>query len=128
MQLAIIGSRTFNDYANAKQWIDRILSEHNLPVPTQIVSGGAKGADAIAERYAHEHGIELQVFKADWTKYGRGAGPVRNREIIRHARHFLALWDMQSKGTRHSIETALGQGKPVYIVNIADGSCTVRLP
>lgn len=74
MQLAIIGSRTFNDYVNAKQWIDRILSEYNLPAPTQIVSDCAKGSDAIAERYAHEYDIELRVFKADWTKYGRGAG------------------------------------------------------
>ena len=64
MQLAIIGSRTFNDYANAKQWIDRILSEHNLPVPTQIVSGGAKGADAIAW-------IDKQE-RADWIAFRHG--------------------------------------------------------
>ena len=74
----IVGSRGYTDYASFKAKCDALLAEKT---DIEIVSGGASGTDARAERYAHEHGYSLQVFPADWSRYGNRAGYVRNREM-----------------------------------------------
>ena len=103
--LAIVGSRRFNDETvflrTLRVWID-LFGE-----PAMIVSGGAKGADALAEAYAlkNDH-IELRVFAAEWNKYGKRAGPIRNAAIVDAATHVLAFPDDRSKGTLDTIERA----------------------
>lgn len=84
-------------------------------VISEIVSGGARGADSLAERYAQENDIQLTVFPAEWDKYGKSAGYRRNHQIIDYADVVLAFWDGQSKGTKHAIELAEKQNKPVFI-------------
>jgi hypothetical protein len=81
-----------------------------LPEITKIVSGGAKGADSLAEIYAEKYQLPLIVFKPDWQKYGRGAGIVRNREIIEAADMVVAFWDGSSKGTASSLKFAKSKG------------------
>lgn len=104
MNVAIIGSRDFNNYELVVEYMQQLN-------PTTIVSGGARGADALGKRYALEHAINYVEFKADWKQYGRGAGMVRNKEIIAHADYVLAFWDGESKGTKHSISLAEKLGK-----------------
>ena len=113
MNVAIIGSRSFTDYERAEEF----LSVLDLDI-TRIISGGAKGADAIAERYASEHGIPITVYPADWKRYGRGAGMIRNKLIIADADVVIAFWDGASKGTKNSIELAHKAGKQVAICYI----------
>jgi hypothetical protein len=98
MKVAVIGSRTFNDYTLLKKTLD------DIPGLSVIISGGAKGADSLAEQWAQEKGIETMVFKPDWAKYGRGAGVVRNRLIIEDCDCCIAFWDGVSKGTKSSID------------------------
>lgn len=74
----IVGSRGYTDYAAFKAKCDALLAGKT---DIEIVSGGASGTDALAERYAHEHGYSLQIFPADWSRYGKRAGYVRNREM-----------------------------------------------
>ena len=109
-KIAIIGSRDFENYALLKTTLESFS-------PTQIISGGAKGADALAERYAAEHDIELIVYKADWKQFGRGAGVIRNRQIVDHCDQVIAFWDGKSRGTKSSIDYAKKLGKPVLIVS-----------
>lgn len=97
MKLAVIGSRGFNDY----ELVKRSLNNINI---TLIISGGAKGADSLAERYASEFSIPTVIYKADWALYGRGAGVIRNTEIIQNAEVVIAFWDGVSKGTLDSIK------------------------
>ena len=85
---------------------------------TEVISGGAKGADQLAERYAKENGIKLTVIKADWTK-GKEAGPLRNQQIIEAAEQVLALWDGQSKGTADTIRRAKKLQKPLRVVRVS---------
>lgn len=106
MIIAVIGSRHFSDY----KLLESTLG--SLPEITRIVSGGAKGADSLAERYARQHRIPLVVFSADWKKYGRSAGIARNREIIGAAEMVVAFWDGKSKGTASSLEFARAKGIP----------------
>lgn len=100
----VAGSRTFNDYDRFKSVMDEKLpaKEH-----ITIVSGGAKGADALAERYAKEKGYQLVVIKADWDTYGKRAGYLRNEEMHKYIsahenRMCICFWDGSSKGTQHN--------------------------
>jgi hypothetical protein len=84
-----------------------------------IISGGAKGADSLAARYAKAHGIPLQEYRPDWKRYGRCAWPFRNTTIIVNSDVVVAFWDYQSSGTRDSIEKAKALDKKLYIIAIS---------
>lgn len=110
MKLAVIGSR---DWTNYKMMLEKI----EFISPTEIVSGGARGADKLAERAGTELGIPVKVFPADWEKHGKSAGYIRNHEIVDYADEGIAFWDGKSKGTAHAIEQFKKQGKRIVIVS-----------
>lgn len=64
MKVAIIGSRGFNDFL----YFEIAMKNHTI---TEIVSGGAIGADTLAEQYAQQHNIPVKIFYPDWKKYGK---------------------------------------------------------
>lgn len=114
VSLAIVGGRNYDDYDQLNSEINAFVSlGHNV---VEIVSGGAVGADQLAERYAREHGINLQVYKPDWKTHGRAAGIIRNGDIIGRSTHVIAFWDGSSKGTKDSIARATRSGKPCKVV------------
>ena len=80
-----------------------------------IISGGARGADALGERFAKEHDIECVVYRADWNKYGKRAGFIRNHDIINACTHCVAFWDGESRGTKHDIDLCREQGKECIV-------------
>lgn len=104
MKYAVIGSRSFNNYEQLKI----VLSEYQDI--TEIISGGAKGADSLGALYASENNIVLTVFKPDWS-IGKHAGVLRNTRIIEAADIVVAFWDGSSKGTLDSIKKAEKIGK-----------------
>jgi len=106
MKLAIIGSRDFNDY----ELLSATLDNYSIDL---IVSGGANGADTLAERYASLHQIETLIFKPDYKLYHHGAPLKRNLEIVDASDIVIALWDGESRGTKHAIDYALSQNKHV---------------
>lgn len=111
MKLAIVGSRKFTNY----ELLDETLSTLEEPI-TEIISGGASGADALAEQWAKEKDIPITVHKAEWAKYGRAAGPKRNKKIIEACDVCVAFWDGQSKGTKDSITLSKKAGKKTKII------------
>ena len=113
MKLAVVGSRTFNDYDLLKSKLDEI---HKRKPITVIVSGGAKGADSLAERWARENRIELLIFLPDWDKYGKKAGYLRNEDIVKNSDAVVAAWNGESKGTEHSINLAKEYNKSCLII------------
>lgn len=98
MKLAIIGSRDFNDYTLLCNTLAPI--QHQV---THVISGGAKGADTLAEVWASEFDKELVVYLADWKKYDKAAGMIRNKDIVSSADFVYAFWDGKSPGTKNSI-------------------------
>ena len=82
---------------------------------TAVVSGCARGADALGERFAAETGLDLIKFPADWNKHGRAAGPIRNAQMGDFADALIALWDGQSRGTKHMIDYATKKGLKVHV-------------
>jgi hypothetical protein len=115
--MVVCGSRTFSDYALLDASLDRLLAGRIPDVV--ILSGGARGADRLVERYGRDHSLGVERFPADWARYGRAAGPRRNEEMIATADALVAFWDGTSPGTRHAIKTARRRGIPVRVVRFA---------
>lgn len=107
--LAVVGSRGFTDYDLLKSTLDK-FDIH------MIVSGGARGADKLAERYACERNKPLLVIHPEWKRFGRRAGFIRNEAIILRSTHVIAFWDGKSRGTEHSIHLANEYGKPLKVI------------
>lgn len=107
MKLAIIGSRDISDYP-----LERVIPTET----TEIITGGARGADTLARQYALSHGIPLVEFLPDYGRFGRAAPIRRNDLIIARADVVLALWDGRSPGTRYVIDTCRRLGKPVIVL------------
>jgi len=118
MKVAVIGSRTFNDQALLYSALEKIDS------PELIVSGGAKGADQLAEQYAREKNIPIKVFLPDYAKYGRAAPIIRNKSIVQEADIVIAFWDGHSRGTQHSLKIAKEQNKEIRIVKFEEQKIT----
>ena len=112
----IAGSRGFNNYGLLCEKCDKFFARKT---PTMILCGEARGADTLGRRYAEEHGIAVGSFPAEWGKYGRAAGILRNQEMLKHADALVAFWDERSSGTRNMIDIACEKGIPVRIVRYA---------
>lgn len=110
MRLAVVGSRSFSDYDRLCQGISNL----NIPIEC-IVSGGAKGVDSLAARYVKENDLPLVEYLPEYSKYGRSAPILRNRQIVDNADCIIAFWDGASRGTKDSIDYARRQGKKVVI-------------
>jgi hypothetical protein len=114
MKLAIVGSRTFTEY---EAMVARVHQYRALWPDLTIVSGGAKGADAMGEHLAKQWNLPIIIHRPEWDKYGRSAGYRRNESIINDSDIVLAFFapGPRSKGTQHSVDIALKQQKRVHI-------------
>lgn len=110
MNVAIVGGRDFDDYEQFKSSINGEKIKFK-----SIISGGAKGVDTMAERFAKEIGVPVKIYLPDWKKYETAAGPIRNRQIIGSSDAVIAFWDEKSSGTRSSIKIAEELKKPTTI-------------
>lgn len=120
MKVIIAGLRGFNDYDLFKSELEKIIHNNAIEI-SEIVSGGASGVDIMAEKYANEKGIVLKVFNANWKKYGRSVGPVRNKEMAEYVGEngaLIAFWDYKSKGTGSMIKLAEKNNVKTYICDI----------
>ena len=113
MKLIVSGSRTFWDYPR----VCEVLNEHRRQI-TEVLTGGARGADRLGYRWAVAHGFgkKHRLFKADWDQYGKSAGYRRNYVMARAGDVLVAFWDGQSPGTKHMIQCMEELGKPVVVI------------
>lgn len=106
-KIIIAGSRDFTDYEKLCKFCDtytqKILEEG---FQIEIVSGRARGADFLGEKYATERNFHLKIFPANWDKFGTRAGYIRNKEMATYANALIAFWDGNSRGTGHMIDLA----------------------
>lgn len=113
MKLIIAGSRDFQDYEFLKHSLAFFLDITEVdPKDLTIVSGGARGADALGERFAKEFNIPVEVFPANWNLHGKAAGMIRNRQMAEYADHLIAFRKNESKGTTHMINCIKKLNKP----------------
>lgn len=112
MTFAIVGSREFPDRELVESITQQLIVDYKNII---LVSGGAKGVDSWAEEIFHRYGKIVKVHYPDWDKHGKSAGFLRNKKIINDADMVLAFWDGKSKGTKHSIDLAIDNHKPLNV-------------
>lgn len=133
--LLVVGSRSITDYELVSQTLDYILGDIPTHCHVQIVSGGAKGVDELAERYAKECGFDTKIFaltKDDWyvvdsatgkKTYNKSAGYERNKKMHEYIAQFpyrgvVAFHDGKSKGTLHSVSLARQYNNPIRFIDV----------
>ena len=117
-RIIIAGSRKFNNYEKLKNCVDKICA--SITDEIEIVSGCCAGADLLGETYGVNHGYKCKLFPAEWSTYGKAAGPIRNRQMAEYAakadRGILIAFPIgESRGTRNMISVAKEYGLEVYI-------------
>lgn len=114
MKVLVCGSRHFNRYPD----VERVLSGYEI---SEVISGNARGADRLGERYALERGIPCRTFPADWDTFGKAAGPIRNAQMLREGKPDLvvAFLAPDSRGTANMIARAKRAGVNTLVVDIA---------
>jgi len=109
-KIAITGSR------NIKK-SQKLLDLLNDLQPDEIISGGAIGADKIAEDWAKMNGKKITIIRPDYEKYESKIAPIiRNKEIVEKADHVIAIWDGKSKGTAATIKMAKNASKLLKVI------------
>ncbi len=118
--LGVVGSRSFHDYKTLEYEINKIFKAKKRAKPGRnmcIVSGGARGADRLAKRYADEHpDVHYVEHKPDWEKHGKKAGFMRNVDIVKDSNMVVAFWNGKSKGTKHTMGMAQSLNKSLKVV------------
>lgn len=109
MRIAVVGSRDYKDLEAVRQFV--FEQERD----TVIVSGGAFGVDLAAVESARRLHMPYEVYLADWSRHGRKAGAIRNREMVDRADEIVAFWDGKSRGTKITIDMAKASGKPLRV-------------
>lgn len=120
--VVIAGCRDFDDADFVRAKLDHLLQNKEW---IEVLHGGCKGVDRIAEAWAQEKGHWVREFSAKWDEYGNSAGPIRNREMAELADACIAFWDNKSRGTKNMIDEANKAGIPVKVVPI---TITPKLP
>lgn len=107
MKLLVCGGRDFDDFESLSEELLWLQDEHSIDV---IIHGGARGADALAGEFAKLSRIPVEVYRADWTKHGKAAGPIRNRQMLTEGKPDMVLAFPGGRGTADMIEQAREAG------------------
>ncbi len=122
VRIAVVGGRNIEDFSFVLEKFEEVLFKEGLcKHQVSIVSGGARGVDSIAKRIAIYYGIPFQEFRAKWEKYGKRAGPIRNRKIVENSDIVIAIPSPDSKGTWDTVKKAEKKGLRVYVFEYGGG-------
>jgi hypothetical protein len=113
MKTIIAGSRTIEEYAT----VERAVAASAFQI-TQVVSGCARGVDRLGEAWAYAHDVPIARFPADWKRYNKLAGLIRNKEMAAYADALILVWDGQSRGSGHMLSVATQKGLQVYVYRV----------
>lgn len=118
MNVAIIGSRSYTNYENFCKIVNECINKNSIVI-SQIISGGARGVDKMAEKYASDNNIPTKILKPEYDKYpGKYAPLKRNIDIVNNCDVVIAIVHNSSSGSKHAITNATKQNKIVYEYNV----------
>jgi hypothetical protein len=131
MRILVCGGRDYSYYDNyitMCEVMDEICEEYDLfyddgtyQMPDAnkltIIHGGARGADNLIDRWAVARGLPMEVYPAEWHKYGNKAGFVRNMQMLSEGKPDLVVAFPGGRGTAHMVTIAEKHGVPVHVVN-----------
>jgi hypothetical protein len=122
MIVVVSGSRSLTHYGQVEEalwslWGRAGINEYDTPWSVRV--GDAGGVDNVVTRIMEQYPTRLGVWPADWKRYGRGAGPIRNKAMLTERVDspvvLLAIWDAKSAGTANAMFTARSLGIPVFV-------------
>lgn len=116
VRVIIAGSRNFHDFDLLIEVMDHFLSK--IEDSIEIVSGKAKGADTLGERYALLRGYPVKEFPADWNQFGKSAGYKRNVQMAEYGTHCVVFHLNESKGSAHMINIAKQYNLKLRVVKL----------
>lgn len=120
-KVIVAGSRTATGayiYSLLERKLDSILKHKAVTHDIVIVSGTARGADLLGEQYAQSRSFQVERYPAEWDQYGKRAGYIRNEQMAQNADALVALWDGESRGTKHMIDIAGQHFLPTRIISL----------
>ena len=109
MKVIIAGTRTFDSW----DIFDRAIEQAGFKI-TEVFCGCATGVDSFGERFAKANNIPIKYFPADWERFGRAGGPIRNAEMAAEAEALILIWDGKSPGSRNILKNAKQRGLKIY--------------
>jgi len=112
-RVIICGGRNFDD----EDCVSDVMQEQLSDEEWTVITGGASGADSLAHKVAIHNGFATEVYPADWDKYGRSAGPMRNQQMIDTGVDLVIAFP-GGRGTAHMVSIAKNKGVRVYEVRI----------
>lgn len=117
MKVIIAGSRDVTEINDVIVAMNNMNDHIDISINdiTEVVSGTARGVDRLGEQWARNMEIPVHRMPANWDLYGKSAGYRRNEEMAKYADVLVAIWDGQSRGTKHMINLAANYGLKVYV-------------
>jgi hypothetical protein len=122
VRLLVCGSRNYEDLARMQGSLDALLAVYGVDV---VIEGEALGADLMARAWAEVNKIPVEPYPADWNKYGKSAGPIRNRQMLEEGKPDLVVAFpigklTESRGTFNMVTLASKAGVRVIVVGLDD--------
>jgi predicted Rossmann-fold nucleotide-binding protein len=111
VRVLVCGGRDYSDYT---QFAICLTAIHQSRGIKEVIHGGARGADTLAGNWASARGIPTLVYHADWEKYGRRAGPLRNEQMLKEGKPDLVVAFPGGRGTAHMVRISTEAGVPVF--------------
>jgi len=112
MRICICGGRDLDNYAYVRWSLNHLINTASRPT---IITGGARGTDTLAIHWADEYHLETEVYPANWQKYGRSAGYIRNEQMLDTGLDLVIAFP-GGKGTAMMVDIAKRAGVEVIIV------------
>src|SRR3954447_17787592 len=115
MRILVCGGRNYLDINFLFATLDR---KHASTPITEVITGGASGADTLAVEWAKARDIPFQIFFAAWHEHGRGAGPLHNRQMLEEGRPDIVVAFPGAHGTAGMVKLARKAGVPVEVLGV----------
>lgn len=113
MRILVCGGRDYEDFVAVDKKLEEFEKESLV-----IIHGDADGADTLAGDWAHMNYVSCWKFPANWSKYPKAAGPIRNKKMLVDGKPDLVIAFPGGKGTANMIKQAQEAGVPVEIINV----------
>jgi UDP-N-acetylmuramoylalanine-D-glutamate ligase len=113
MRVLVCGGRDYNDFDTVYDYL-KVLVTHQLE-PVTIIHGAARGADSLAALAAERLGFDTEQYPANWSKHGRAAGPIRNKQMLDSGLDLVIAFP-GGRGTANMITQARKAGVEVWTV------------
>ena len=117
MRILVCGGRNFDDWRKTVSWMEHVCGKYRgINRDITVIEGGATGADFLGRVYAKWVGFNVETHPADWKKYGKGAGPIRNQQMLDEGKPDVVVAFPGGTGTADMVAKAKKAGVKVIEV------------